>query len=135
MHLRKEETSEQEFPAFRRLKIIVKARLEFKLISAKKTTDGHILRLNLKNAGNRILKNIVVRPSYLAQNFSNDSLSCFVYALMPDADETVTFRISVPSLKLIWFSVSGYASGDAYFSLESPLLTVRAKDAEDFILI
>jgi len=115
--------------------MVVKVRLEFKLISAKKTADGHILRLNLKNAGNRILKNIVVRPSYLAQNFSNDSLSFFVYALMPDSDETVTFRISIPYPKLIWFSVSGYANGDSYFSLESPLLTVRAKDTEESLIL
>jgi hypothetical protein len=115
--------------------MVVKVRLEFKLLSATKTPNGHILTLKLKNAGNRILKNIVVRPSYLTKNFSTDSLSCFVYALMPNGDETVTFRISVPSLKLVWFSVSGYASGDAYFSLESPLLTVRAKDAEESFIL
>jgi hypothetical protein len=115
--------------------MVVKVRLEFKLLSATKTPDGYILTLKLKNAGNRILKHIVVRPSYLTQNFSNDSLSCFVYALMPNGDETVTFQISVPSLKLVWFSVSGYASGDAYFSLESPWLTVRAKDAEERFLL
>jgi len=115
--------------------MVVKVRLKFKLLSATKTADGHVLTLKLKNTGGRILKNIVVRPSYLAQNFSTDPLSCFIYALMPNADETVTFTVSVSSLKLVWFSVAGYANGDAYFSIESPLLTVRAKEtAESFLL-
>ncbi len=116
--------------------MVVKARLEFKLVSAKKTRDGHVLTVKLKNISNRILKNIVVRPGYLAQNFSTDPLSSFVYALMPNADETVTFQISAPLLKLIWFSASGYSSGDTYFCMESPLLTVRTNEAEEkFILI
>ncbi len=115
--------------------MVIKAQLEFKLISAKKTRDGHTLTVKLKNAGNRILKNIVVRPGYLARNFSTDSLSSFVYALMPNTDKTVTFQIPAPLLKLVWFSASGYSSGDTYFCLESPLLTVRIKDAEEKLVL
>jgi len=116
--------------ALGRVEMVEKARLRFKLISAIKNANGHILTLNLKNTGSRILKNMVVHLIYLSHNFSTDPLSSFVYALMPNADETITFSIPVSSLKLVWFSVSGYANGDTHFSIESPLLTVRSKEAE-----
>jgi hypothetical protein len=48
---------------------------------------------------------------------------------MPNADENVKFQVSVSPLARAYFSVSGYSSGDAYFSIESPVMAVRTKDA------
>ncbi len=117
--------------------MVAKARLEFKLLSATKTSDSHILTLNLKNVGGGILKNMVVRLHCSALNFSSTNVACFVYALMPSADKNVTFQVFVSSLKRVCFSVSGYVSGDSYFSIESPLMAVHPRNAEenDLILI
>ena len=117
--------------------MVVKARLEFKLLSATKTTDGHTLTLNLKNVGNRILKSMVIRLHHPTLNFPGETAQCFVYALMPDADETITFRVFDSSLERIRFSVSGYSSGDSYFSQESPLMAVHARTAaeDNYVMI
>lgn len=108
--------------------MVVKARLKFKLLSTKIAGD-HLLTLNLKNVGSSILKNLVVQLHSLDPGFSVDCVGCFVYALMPNADENVKFRVSVSSLARAHFSVSGYASGDAYFSIESPVMAVQTKDS------
>ena len=116
--------------------MVAKVRLEFKLLSAEKILHGHLLKLNLKNAGSNILKNMVVLLHYPSQGLSVDSAKSFVYALMPNAEENVTFRVFVSSLKRVCFSVSGYASGDAYFSMESPVIAVHTrKVAEDNYLL
>ena len=117
--------------------MVAKVRLEFKLLSATKTTDGHTLTLNLKNVGNRILKSMVVRLHGPILNFPGETASCFVYALMPGADENVTFRAFASSLKRVHFSVCGYVSGDSYFSIESPAMTVNARKAteDNYILV
>jgi len=44
-------------------------------------------------------------------------------------DENVKFRVFVSSLARAYFSVCGYASGDAYFSMESPVMAVQTKDS------
>ena len=109
--------------------MVVKVRLEFKLLSTTKIAGDHLLTLNLKNVGSSILKNLVVRLHSPDPGFSVDCAGCFVYALMPNADENVKFRVSVRSLARAYFSVCGYASGDAYFSIESPVMAVKTRDA------
>jgi hypothetical protein len=104
--------------------VLAKARLQFKLLSTTKIAGGRSLTLNLKNVGSDILKNMIVRLEYPDLKSLVDCIGCFVYALMPNADENVTFRIFVSSLKWAYFSVSGYANGDAYFSVESPIMAV-----------
>jgi hypothetical protein len=94
-----------------------------------KIASDHLLTLNLKNVGSSILKNLVVRLHASDPGFSVDCPGCFVYALMPNADENVKFRVSVRSLARAYFSVCGYASGDAYFSIESPVMAVKTRDA------
>jgi hypothetical protein len=115
--------------------VVVKAHLEFKLLSATKIQDGQLLTLNLKNVGRSILKNLVVRLHYPGFEFSVDCPECFVYALMPNAEDNVTFRVFVSSLKRAYFSVSGYASGDAYFFMESPVLTIQEETPENSLLL
>ena len=112
----------------------MKARLKFKLLSATKTTHGHTLTLNLKNVGNRILKSMVVRLHGPILNLPGETASCFVYALMPNADENVTFRTFTSSLKRVRFVASGYANGDSYFSIESPAMTVHASKAAEHMI-
>jgi hypothetical protein len=116
-----------ELLSIRRFKVVVKVRLEFKLLSITKIAGHHLLTLNLKNLGSSILKNLVVRLHSPDPGFSVDSAGRFVYALMPNANENVKFRVFVSSLARAYFSVSGYASGNAYFSIESPAMTVRQK--------
>jgi hypothetical protein len=118
-----------EFLSNRRFKVVVKVRLEFKLLSTTKIAGDHLLTLNLKNVGSSILKNLVVRLHTSDPGVSVDCAECFIYALMPSADENVKFRASVSSLARAYFSVYGYASGDAYFSIESPVMAVQTKDA------
>ena len=115
--------------------MVVKVRLELKLLSTAKLAGDHLLTLNLKNVGSSILKNLVVRLNSPDPRFSIDCVGCFVYALMPNADENVKFRASVSSLARAYFSVCGYASGDAYFSIESPVMAVQTKDAVENSLL
>lgn len=107
--------------------MVVKVRLKFKLLSTTKIAGHHLMTLNLKNVGSSILKNLVVRLHSPDPGFSVNSAGRFVYALMPSANENVKFRVFVSSLSRAYFSVTGYASGDAYFSIESPVKTVRQK--------
>jgi len=116
-----------EFLEIRRVKVVVKVNVEFKLLSARKIAVGHLLTLNLKNRGTSILKNLVVRLHSADAGVSADHAGCFVYALMPSADETVKFQVSLSSLAWAYFSVSGYSCGDAYFSIKSPVVNVQAK--------
>jgi len=109
--------------------MVVKVQLEFKLLSPTKIVGGHLLTLNLKNVGSSILKNLVVRLHSPDRGFSVDCYECFVYALMPRADENVKFRVFVSSLTRAYFSVAGYASGDAYFSMESPVMAVHKRNS------
>ena len=107
--------------------MVVKVNLEFKLLSTRKIASGHLLTLNLKNRGNSILKNLIVQLHSATPGFSADCARCFVYALMPSADETVKFPVSLSSLARAYFSVSGYSSGDAYFSTKSPLMNFQTR--------
>jgi len=118
-----------EFLSNRRFRVVVKVSLEFKLLSATKIAGDHLLTLNLKNVGSRVLKNVVVKLHSPDPGFSADCTECFIYALMPKADESVKFRVSVSSLARACFLVSGYASGDAYFSIESPVMAVQTRDS------
>ncbi len=111
--------------------MVMKARLEFKLLSVTKTACGHTLTMNLKNVGNRVLKSMVVRLDGPILNFPGEIASCFVYSLMPSADENLTFRAFASSLKRVRFVVSGYANGDSYFSIESPSITIPAREAKE----
>ena len=108
--------------------MIIKARLEFRLLSTMRIAGDHFLMLNLKNVGSRILKNLVVQLHSPDPRFSVDCAGCFVYALMPNTDENVQFRVFASSLAQVYFSVSGYTSGDTYFSIESPVMAVQTKD-------
>ena len=109
--------------------MVVKVRLQLKLLSIRKIAGDHLLTLNLRNVGSSILKNLVVRLHSPDPGFSVDCAGCFVYALMPCADENVKFRVFVSSLARAYFSVSGYASGDAHFSITSPVVAVQSRDA------
>ena len=125
-----------EFLEIRRVKVVVKVNVEFKLLSARKIAVGHLLTLNLKNRGTSILKNLVVRLHSADPGFSADHAGCFVYALMPSADETVKFQVSFSSLARAYFSVSGYSCGDAYFSIKSPVVNVKARTSmENSVLL
>ncbi len=117
-----------EFLISRRSKVVARVRLEFKLLSIRKVAGKHMLAMNLKNVGSSILKNLVVRLHSPDVGLSVNCIGCFIYALMPSADENVKFQVSVSSLARAYFSVSGYASGDAYFSVESPVMAVHTKD-------
>jgi hypothetical protein len=120
-----------EFLSIRRFKVVVKVRLEFKLLSTTKIAGDHLLTLNLKNVGSSILKNMVVRLHSLVSGFSVVGFGRFVYALIPSAEVSVKFRVSVSSLAWAYFSVCGYASGDQYFSMESPIMEIPIKDAAE----
>lgn len=72
--------------------MVVKARLEFKLLSRAKLADDHLLTLNLKNVGRSILKNLVVQLHSPDPRSSVDCTGCFIHALMPSADKNVKFR-------------------------------------------
>jgi hypothetical protein len=109
--------------------VVARVRLEFKVVSTTKTAGDHLLTLNLKNIGSSILKNLVVRLHSPDPRFSVDCAACFVYALMPNADENVKFQVLDSSLTRAYFSVCGYASGDAYFSKESPVMAVQIKES------
>ena len=87
--------------------MLAKAQLQFKLLLTVKIAGGHLLVLNLTNAGSSILKDIVVRLDQPDLKSPVDCVGCFIYALMPNADENVTFRIFASSLKRAHFSVSG----------------------------
>jgi len=116
--------------------VVVRVKLELKILSKKKTEGSHLLTLNLKNRGTSILKNLVVRLHSADRRFSSDFTGCFVYALMPDADERVKFPIPGSPQALAYFSVSGYLSGDAYFSMKSPTMNIQArKSMENSILL
>jgi hypothetical protein len=116
--------------------VVVKAQLEFKLLSTKRIAGGHLLTLNLKNVGSSILKNLVVRLHFPDLNFPVDGAGCFIYALMPSADENAKFRVFVSSLARAYFSICGYASGDAYFSMELPVMAVQTrKSIENSMLL
>jgi uncharacterized membrane protein len=108
---------------------VTKVKLEFRLLSTKRIAGDRMLTLNLKNVGSSILKNLVVQLHSPDKRLSVDCAGCFVYALMPDADENVKFRVSAPSMTRAYFSVCGYASGDAYFSIESPVMSVQTKES------
>jgi hypothetical protein len=54
---------------------------------------------------------------------------------MPNEEDNVTFRVFVSSLKRAYFSVSGYASGDAYFFMESPVFTIQKETPENNLLL
>jgi hypothetical protein len=95
------------------------------LLSAPQNAGCQVLTLKLKNVGRSILKNLIVRLHSPGLKLSIDCTGCFVYALMPNAEDNVTFRVFVPSLKRAYFSVSGYVSGDAYFFMKSPVLTIQ----------
>ena len=101
--------------------MVAKVRLKFRLLSINRIASDRLLTLNLKNVGSNILKNLVVELHSPYPRFSVDCAGCFVYALMPNADQNVRFRVFAPSLERAYISVGGYASGDAYFSLESPV--------------
>lgn len=118
-----------EFMSIRRFKSVVKVRLKFKLLSTTKIAGHHLLTLNLKNVGSSILKNLVVRLHSPDPGVSVDSAGRFVYALMPSAEVSVKFRVSVSSVAWGYFSVCGYASGDQYFSMESSIMEIPIKDA------
>ena len=109
--------------------MVTKVKLEFKLLSTKKITGDRMLTLNLKNVGSSILKNLVVQLHSLDPRLSVDCAGCFVYALMPNADENVTFRVFASSLERAYFSVGGYASGDVYFSIESPVMAIQIEES------
>jgi hypothetical protein len=109
--------------------MVVKVQLEFKLLLTTKIAGGHLLMLNLKNVGSSILKNLVVRLHSPDLDFSVDCAGCFIYALMPSADRNVKFRVFDSSLTRAYFSVCGYASGDAYFSMESPVVAVQTRNS------
>jgi hypothetical protein len=107
--------------------VVTKKRLEFRLLSTTNVAGHHLLTLNLKNVGSSILKNLVVKLRSPDPRFSANYGGCFVYALMPDADETVKFRVFDSSLTRVYFSVDGYSSGDAYFSIDSPVMKIQTK--------
>jgi hypothetical protein len=107
--------------------VVTKTRLEFRLLSTTIIAGHHLLTLNLKNVGSSILKNLVVKLRSPDSRFSVNCSGCFLYALMPNADEDVKFRVFDSSLARAYFSVDGYASGDAYFSIESPVMAVQTK--------
>ena len=99
--------------------MVAKVKLEFKLLSTKKIPGGHLLTLNIENRGTSILKNLVVRLHSADPRVSTDHTGCFVYALMPSSNEKVKFEVCLVSLARAYFSVTGYSSGDAYFSMKS----------------
>ena len=105
--------------------MVAKVKLGFKLLSTRKIPGGHLLTLNLKNRGTSILKNLVVRLHSADPGVSADCAGCFVYALMPSAYEKVRFQVSLASLARAYFSVSGYSSGDAYFSMKSRTMNIQ----------
>jgi hypothetical protein len=107
--------------------VVAKVQLKFKLLSTAKIAGGQFLTLNLKNVGSNILKNVVVRLHSPDLSFSVDCAKCFIYALMPNSNENVKFRVFVSSLARAYFSVSGYVNGDAYFSVESPAMAVQTR--------
>jgi hypothetical protein len=107
--------------------VVLKAKLNFRLRSATRIADYHLVMLNLRNVGSYILKNLVVQMHSPDPKFSVDCKGCFVYSLMPNEDETVTFRVLARSIKKAYFSVNGYASGDQYFSIKSPYMAVQTK--------
>ena len=116
--------------------MVVKVQLKFKLLSTTKIAGGHLLTLNLKNVGSSILKNLVVRLHSADPWVSTDHTGCFVYALMPSANENVKFKVSLASLARAYFSVSGYSSGDAYFSMKSRAMNVQTlKSMENSMLL
>ena len=116
--------------------MVVKVKVEFKLLSTRKIAGGQLLALNLKNRGTSILKNLVVRLHSADAGVSADHAGCFVYALMPSADETVKFQVSFSSLARAYFSVSGYSSGDAYFSMKSRTINIQTtKSMENSMLL
>ncbi len=108
--------------------MVTKTCLEFRLLSATKVAGHYLLTLNLKNAGSNILKNLVVKLRSPDPRFSVNCAGCFVYALMPDVDENVKFRVFDSSLARAYFSVDGYSSGDSYFSIESPMMAIQTKN-------
>ena len=108
--------------------MVIKPKLEFSLLSTIGIAGDYILTLHIKNIGNRILKNLVVQLQSPDPRSSIDCAKCFVYALMPKTDATIKFKVFDSSLAWTCFSVSGYASGDAYFYIESPVMAVQIKD-------
>ena len=115
--------------------VVAKAYLKFKLLSAPNIAGGQVLTLNLKNVGRSILKNLVVRLHSPDLKLSIDCSGGFIYALMPNAEDNVTFRVFVSSLKQACFSVSGYVSGDTYFFMKSPELTIQESAKENNLLL
>ncbi|HEX9261876.1 MAG TPA: hypothetical protein VF893_05045 [Candidatus Bathyarchaeia archaeon] len=114
----------------------VKVLLKLRLLSIRKiSSSDHWLTLNLKNMGHSILKNMVVKLHSPDPKLSTDCTRCFVYALMPKADQNVKFRAFASSLGGAYFSVSGYARGDQYFSIKSPVISVRKETMENNILL
>ena len=106
------------------------------MLSTKQIAVDHLLTLNLKNLGRSVLKNLVVRLHSPGLGFPVVCAERFVYSLMPSADKNVKFRVFAPSLERAYFSVYGYASGDAYFYIESPMMAVQTKEIiQDNILL
>ncbi len=109
--------------------MVVKVLLELKLLSARKIDDSQVLTLNLRNVGRSILKNMVVKLHSAGPTFLADCKACFVYALMPNANQNITFRAFLSSLQGAYFSVSGYVRGDQFFSIRSPTISSRNRNA------
>ena len=130
LHLFLSPISGAELHNVRRFYMVAKVRLKFRLLSINRIASDRLLTLNLKNVGSNILKNLVVELHSPDPRFSVDCAGCFVYSLMPNADQNVRFRVFAPSLARAYISVGGYASGDAYFSIESPVrMAIQTEDA------
>ncbi len=114
-----------EFLSNRRLKVVAKVLLKLNLLSARKIEDSRVLTLSLRNVGRSILKNMVVELHSPQSTFLTDCKACFVYALMPNANQNITFRAFLSSLQGAYFSVSGYVRGDQFFSIRSPTISDR----------
>jgi hypothetical protein len=54
-----------------------------------------------------------------------------MFCLCFDAEKSVDFRVFGSSEAQVYFSVRGYASGDQYFSMESPIMEIPIKDAAE----
>jgi hypothetical protein len=104
------------------------------LLSATKITGGYLLTLSLKNVGSNILKSLVVTLHSAQKGFS-DCAEGFIYALMPSAKDTVKLKVFASSLSRLYFSVAGYASGDTYFSTQSPIIRVKTKGTKNNLLL
>jgi len=111
--------------------LVVKVKLEFKLLSTRKISGGHLLILNVKNRGTSILKNLVVKFHPADPEVPADHAGRFVYALMPSANRKIKFQVPLSYLRRAYFTVNGYSSGDAYFYIKSPVVNVPARKSTE----